>query len=401
MGKKIFAVTLILLVGFTPATAAPKSISLKSIPLIADSLAAEALVFSGKTIVTYENIQGSSLDVLVTGRDITGNILWSRTIGSNQDEIATAMAIDSKGDIWLAGSSNLPPAITSTESTTAIQSPINPDLVDLEDVAPIRTDMNVLNLWHVTALGETKTPFSLTLESPVLVNAISVTTTGISVITMGETGPILFNANLQGNFKKPTAIGSTKTELTSLVRNDDGSLHLFGSSSENLYGKSLAGKRDGILMKTNSAGRVLSVVRSSISNGMRAWSSSTPSNFLTGSVTTSSTSEIAITKFSSKFIPTWTTRISGSGKSLGVNGARGSFFVALAPRTLKGVTRWVPAKGQNALLIFNSQGILTAAYSSPNLGSVISASFSKDSGIVLLAEKRGSTENSIYYLNSR
>lgn len=311
--------------GLTPTSAAPQPISLKSIPIIAENITAEGVVFSGKTIVTYENLQGVSLDILVTGRDTAGNILWTRTIGSELDEIATAITVDFKGDIWLAGSSNSSTSLVSTESATAIQNPINPDSVSVEEVAPIRSDLKNLNLWHLTALGETRTSLALSLENPVLVNGISVSATGISVIAISGTGPVLISANLQGNFKKPVSIGAMKTELTSIIRNDDGSLHLFGSSSENLYGKKLAGKRDGILIKTSSAGKVLSVVRSSVSNGARVWSSSTPSNFLTGNVTTSSTSEIAITKFSSKFVPTWTTRISGSGKSIGVNGPRGSF----------------------------------------------------------------------------
>lgn len=387
--------------GLTPTSAAPQPISLKSIPIIAENITAEGVVFSGKTIVTYENLQGVSLDILVTGRDTAGNILWTRTIGSELDEIATAITVDFKGDIWLAGSSNSSTSLVSTESATAIQNPINPDSVSVEEVAPIRSDLNNLNLWHLTALGETRTSLALSLENPVLVNGISVSATGISVIAIGETGPVLISANLQGNFKKPVSIGAMKTELTSIIRNDDGSLHLFGSSSENLYGKKLAGKRDGILIKTSSAGKVLSVVRSSVSNGARVWSSSTPSNFLTGNVTTSSTSEIAITKFSSKFVPTWTTRISGSGKSIGVNGPRGSFFVALTPRKIKGLDKWVPAKGQSAIVVFNSQGIMTAAYSEPKLGSVIAAAFSKDSGIALLAQQRGSNQNSIFYLNSK
>ena len=385
----------------THAAAAPKPISLKPIPIVADNVGAEGVVFSGKTIVTYENVQGSSLDILVTGRDIVGNILWARTIGSGLDEIATAITVDFNGDIWLAGSSNPSPGLVPSESTTVIQNPINPDSISTEDVAPIRADMRVLNIWHVTALGETKTSLALTLENPVLVNALSVSVTGISVIALGETGPVLFNANLEGNFKKPVAIGAMKTELTSINRNDDGSIHLFGSSSENLYGKSLAGKQDGILIKTSSLGKVLSVVRSSISKGLRTWSSSTSSNFLTGNVATSSTSEIAITKFSSKFVPTWTTRIPGSGKSIGLNGPRGTFFVALTPKVLKGIDKWAPVKGQSAILAFNTQGIITAAYSVPSLGTVISASFSKDAGLILLAQKRGTKENSIFYLNSK
>jgi len=96
---KRFALFLaLLLVGITPAVAAPKSVAVKKLSIIA-TVSAEAMVVTGKTIVTVSNTDGVNSNILLTGMDISGTQLWQKTIDSGVDEVALASAIDPLGNV--------------------------------------------------------------------------------------------------------------------------------------------------------------------------------------------------------------------------------------------------------------------------------------------------------------
>ena len=397
--RKSLTLAFVILLALTPqATAAPKPLVLKPITVIGDAMGAESALISGKTIITYENIEGTSLDIKVMGRDLSGKVLWNTVIESGSDEIATAATLDSQGNIWIAGASSHAAIV---ETTTVIENPINIDGVVVETQSATRGDLNTLNVWQITPLGETKTYLSLAMDSPLLVNGISSSASGISLIATSEAGSVLISAKSDGSFTKPITIGTSKTSLQLIHRNSDGSAHIFGSSSETLGGKKAVGAQDGVLIKASPVGKIISVVRSSAPKALRKWTSATSTNFLAGTVVGSSTSEIAITKFNATFAPTWTMRIPGVGNPIGINAGSGTFFVALQPKALAAVPKWRPGKDQSAILSLSAKGLITAAYSAPELGAVISASYSKEAGVILLAQKRGTSEVSIFYLNSK
>lgn len=101
--RRIAIFLALLMVGITPAIAAPKSVALKKLTIVATVPGAEKLVLSGKTIVTVGNSDGPNTNILLTGMDSKGIQLWQKTIDSGADEVALATAVDLQGNIWVAG----------------------------------------------------------------------------------------------------------------------------------------------------------------------------------------------------------------------------------------------------------------------------------------------------------
>jgi len=180
-------------------------------------------------------------------------------------------------------------------------------------------------------------------------------------------------------------LGTAKSKFNVIFRAADGSTSLFGSSSETLGGKKLAGKVDGILMKVSKTGSISSVVRSSASGAIRDWQSATSSNFLTGVVKSGKKIETALTKFNSAFTPTWTTRYPSTGVSLAASGASGSVFSIFEPTTaVKGVTGWKQIEGQLVALQFDGKGVLVGALTNPLLSAPLTVGYSAEGGLILL-----------------
>ena len=177
--RRIAIFLVLLLVGTTPAVAAPKSVALKKLTIVATVAGAEKLVVSGKTLVTVSNSDGPNTNILLSGMDIKGAQLWQKTIDSGADEVALATAVDPLGNIWLAGAAS---SITAPESATAAIQAENPDGVVAEPTTKLRSDLSVLTLWKVSALGEVLATYSSAQLSPPLINAISVNSSGVSVV---------------------------------------------------------------------------------------------------------------------------------------------------------------------------------------------------------------------------
>jgi len=79
-----------------------------------------------------------------------------------------------------------------------------------------------------------------------------------------------------------------------------------------------------------------------------------------------------------------------------------SFAVALTPSALPvGVTGAKLIKGQSVILIFDSKGAIKSAYTNPAMGAPISAVYSQDGGINVLAQGVGAQSLSIFRLNTR
>lgn len=382
-----FFLSLLLILGLNPTQptfAAPKAITVKGINKFGDSAGAEFLAASAKALFTVKNINTATSDIEVQARDHAGTSLWVKTIDSGLDEAASAIAIDSQGNLWLAGNSA---AAIPVETATATNSGLNPDGVVIEQPAPLRPDMRQLTLWKINASGEVSEKFSFLQNEISLVDAISVSATGLSLILTRDTGSSIISVNLKGVFGKELKIGTSKTKLNTIVRSSDGSVNIFGSSTETLAGKKLVGREDGVLIKISKAGSIASVVRSSAPKAIRSWNSATSSLVLTGTVKSANVTETAITKFTSAFAPTWTTRISSTGPALAVSGLASSTYVALEPATaVKGISNFRASKNQNLLIQFDSKGKIISAYSAVDLTGVKAITFSQDGGIYLLTE---------------
>ena len=361
------------------AQAAPKSISIKPLKVFSQSSSAEAIVANSKSLFTYENIVGLSADIKVRAFDFTGVEIWSKTVDSGLDDLATAMAVDSQGTLWLVGNIAIAP---QPETATAATGALNPDAIEVENIQPLRPDMKNISVWQISATGEIISQNSFATVA--LIDAVSVSSSGLSILASRDNEAFLITLS-QGKFSKELKIGSSKTKLSAITRSGDGTTYLFGSSSETLGGKKLVGRIDGILIKISKTGSITSVVRSSAPKAIRDWQSTTSSLFVTGSVRSGTTVESAITKFNSSFIPTWTTRISSTGKTLASSGASGSFYAILEPTSaIKGVTGFKAVKGQSVVLQFDSKGLLISAFTSAEMTSAIASTFSNTAGLFLL-----------------
>ena len=361
------------------AQAAPKSISIKPLKVFSQSSSAEAIVANSKALFTYENIVGLSADIKVRAFDFAGVEIWSKTVDSGLDDLATAMAVDSQGTLWLVGNIAIAP---QPETATAATGALNPDAIEVENIQPLRPDMKNISVWQISATGEVISQNSIATVA--LIDAVSVSSSGLSILASRDNEAFLITLS-QGKFSKELKIGSAKTKLSAITRSGDGTTYLFGSSSETLGGKKLVGRIDGILIKISKTGSITSVVRSSAPKAIRDWQSTTSSLFVTGSVRSGTTVESAITKFNSSFIPTWTTRISSTGKTMASSGASGSFYAILEPTSaIKGVTGFKAVKGQSVVLQFDSKGLLISAFTSAELTSAIASTFSNMAGLFLL-----------------
>jgi hypothetical protein len=380
---KRFALFLaLLLVGITPAVAAPKSVAVKKLSIIA-TVSAEAMVVTGKTIVTVSNTDGVNSNILLTGMDISGTQLWQKTIDSGVDEVALASAVDPLGNVWLAGASSV---LAAVESATAPIQAENPDGVIAEPVTKLRADMNLLTLWEVSPLGDLLGTYTLSQSAPALINAISVNANGVSIVGQLLDKPFVLSATSTGVFGKVLSIGTSKTALNTVVRHTDGSVSVFGSSAETLAGKKLAGVRDGVLIRVSKTGAITSVVRSSAPKANRAWLSADSTLALTGFVKSGKIIESAFTKFTMAFAPTWTMRVPSLGTSTVLTSANTTYGAISSNSAVTGVIGWKPTSASVLLLALSNKGVIAGAYGSSEISEPISLSYSKELGLVGLAK---------------
>ena len=389
----VFAASLVL----PTASAAPKAVAVKKLDIVASAVSAEGLVATGKTLVTYSNTGSTNSNIELTGLDVAGVQQWVRTIDSGVDEIATAATVDAAGNIWLAGSSA---AVTVPESVTAAISAENPDGVVAEELPKVRSDMNQITIWKLSPIGELLATFLSVQTSPALVSALSVNSSGVSLVGVLGDRPFLISATPTGVFAKPLFIGTNKSALNAVVRSPDGSVNLFGESSETLGGKKVAGARDGILVKVSKAGAITSVVRSSAIKAQRSWLAADSTLTLTGYVKSGKVIESAFTKFNSSFVPTWTMRIPSTGSSTVLTAAGTTYGALSSNSAIKGVTGWKPTTPTLLLATFTNKGVMTGAYADSQLSAPISLVYTKELGLCGLA--RGSADSiSIFRLATR
>lgn len=373
-----------LLFSAQPAVAVPKSIAASEITKIAAMAEHEGATISNQGITIFSN---SEKKVAVTSIDFAGAQKWKLLLEGAPDQIAMAATSDKEGNTWLAG---LTSAVGVYETQNATSNPVNPVNVDgvvVESVPGLRSDLNSLTLWKVSSAGTLIATYSESATSPLLISAISHSGSGISIIGDRGNGTVLVNMTLTGKFSAAKVIGTSKSSLSTIIRNSDGSAQIYGSSSESLGGKKLAGLRDGILAKVNASGALTTVVRSSANRATRTWQSATATYFLIGDVKVGGKNESAFTKFDSKFSPTWTLRLASGGSQLAAVGASGNHYALFnSTSSIAGVTGWKPSTATPIVIRFDSKGVITQALKSSQVKSATAMSFISGVGLVVVSQ---------------
>jgi hypothetical protein len=375
------AVIAALLLTSPQVEAAPKSIAASELTKVAPIAEYEGVVISNQGITIFSNAEKK---VLVTSLDFAGAEKWKLAVEGASDQIAMAATSDKEGNIWLAG---LTSAVGVYETQNATSNPVNVDGVVVEQVPPLRSDLNCLTLWKLSSAGALIGTYSESATSPLLITAISQSSSGISIIGDRGAGIVLITSTLSGKFSAAKVIGTAKSSFTSIIRNPDGSAQIYGASSETLGGKKLVGVRDGILAKVNQSGVLTSIVRSSASRATRSWQSATSSYFLVGDLKVSGKNESSFTKFNSSFAPTWTLRLPSQGSQLAAIGANGAHYALFnSTSSISGVTGWKPSAATPIVLRFDSKGVITQALKSSEVKSATAMSYISSVGLIIVSQ---------------
>jgi len=380
--KRFLTFFLLVSLLMTPAAhSAPKKITVKPMQLLTTIGTPDEVsgaVVSGKSIIVF-GTKASKANARAI--DVTGKELWNLSLDQSAASIATAAAVDSAGDIWIAGAT---PLALGLVTPTPTATPINPDSA----VIPPSTNvgnLQALTIWKVSPIGTVLFTNTLPTSFVLFPTAISVDKNGASVVGIVANGKgnagFLANIDSAGAFSKLLQIGASSTTADAVVRHPDGTITVAGSSSETLVGKKVAGVTDGILVKVSKTLKITSVVRSSVAKGKRIWNSASTSLLLAGEVVAAGKTESAVTKFSSSYVPSWTYRFASTGPTLSASSTQ-AFFMSTGPITQ---LNWNPKTPTPLLLTFNSKGIITAADSGPvGQKEVLGLIISKEIGVLAL-----------------
>lgn len=378
--RKLFVIIAILasLVANPFAHAAPKSITAVEITKVSAVIDHEGAVISNQGIALFSNAEKK---ISLTFLDFAGVEKWNLTLEDRADQIVMAATSDKEGNIWLAGLT-----AATVETATPAATGVNVDNVIVEPVPEVRSDLNALTLWKVSATGTLVTTFSESATAPLLINAISHSASGISILGDRGAGTVLVNVSLAGKFSKAVTIGTAKSSLTSIFRNADGTAQLYGSSAETLGGKARVGTRDGILAKVSKSGSLTNVVRSSANRATRNWQSATSTYFLTGEVKAGGKSESAFTKFNSSFSPVWTLRLPSQSNIAAATGPNGSHYALfISTSAIPRVTSWRPTNPTPLVLRFDAKGVITQALKASQVKSVRAMSHVSGVGLIIVS----------------
>jgi hypothetical protein len=380
--KRLLSFAVIASLLFTPAVnAAPKKISVKPVQLLTtvgtpDEVS--GVVASGKSLIVFGSKASKAYARAV---DTTGKEIWNLSLDPSAASIATAAAVDSVGDIWIAGATPLSLGLTPPSPSPT---PVNPDNASVPPTSTL-SNLQALAVWKISAAGSLLSANTMPTSSVLFPTSISVDRNGASVVGIigsekGSAG-FLINTDKAGLFGKMLQIGLVSTTADAVVRHTDGSFTVAGSSSEALAGKKLAGVTDGVLIKISKSLKITNVVRSSAVKGKRIWNSASSTLLLGGEVVAAGKTETAVTKFSSSFAPTWTYRFPSTGPALTV----GSIYAVFISTGATPQLNWNPKAPTPLILSFDSKGSIIAADSGPvGQRDVIGALLSKELGVLVV-----------------
>ena len=302
-----------------------------------------------KNWVVAGNVVGDFLETTALGGvdswvgafDSSGANVWSLRVGTSEDDLTTAIAVDSKEQIWVAGlaQSEINPIVLvvpespspstepqPTQPTQPTETPtvqtLNPDAVTEQIVKPIRRDLKFVTVTQIDKSGALMNTFAAALNNFGYVTAIipgsaGVFLIGIEITKSGGERSFLQSLSSAGEFGKKYYFGKAATTLNSGVLNKDKTLTLVGNSAEVIAKKSVVGKVDGIILTVSpSEGKILKVVRSNGMGATRSWKSSAGNLTVGGTSKTKRFNEGVISQFSSTGSVLWSKRYAGASAAI-------------------------------------------------------------------------------------
>jgi hypothetical protein len=365
----------LLIVSTTPLIAAPivPLTIVKAIPMDQDIA---GMLVGDTAIYLFGNTPTGGY---VTALNKDGSQKWLHSFSDQTAFTISAGALDTSGNIWLAGASAAPIAMPSAPSPSPTAA--NPDSVVIGEEGAIRPDLNNLTLWKVSSAGTGAGKYQLPLTAPVLPTSLSVNKSGISIVAWQSAGSLFVTTDLSGKFGKLLRVGKTTTTLDKVIRNSDGSSILLGSGTELFLGNKAIGVRDGLIVKVDATPKIVQSVRSGEKGATRNWASAT-STLLLGGFLKSKTSALAtITKFETSLKPTWTVRYKASSGAVVASGVSKITYAAYE------------SAGSGTLLTFDKSGKVLSTNSFS--GQPIAMGFNKTLGLFIY------TGNNIYSLASK
>ena len=387
------------------ATKSVVQIPMTKVTTLSSSTQVVGMAVRGKMIYLIGTVTGVvSTDGFIQALDSNGTVQWSAPLDNGSNEIATAAAFDSAGNLWVAGSAqttNTIPSPIPVDTATATPSPtpsptsttstiLNPDGVGIVALIPMRPDLTSLALWKISPSGTLLARYTTDLGSAFFARGLTISSNAIAVVgsistTSGIAG-LLIQADLHGNFGMPLVVGKVDTQLVALTRKSDGSLLLLGSSSETIAKQGCKGIKDGIIVAVSPAGKITSLVRSSNTASTRWWLSGTNSLFLGGVAIGKTKTEAVVTKFGSTLIPSWTRRYDSSGPGLTADSPTSHFLLFPSVGAIAGVKGWKPHKASALTLSLDSKGVLIGAYGAAAIENPMAIGYSRDLGLVVLGQ---------------
>jgi hypothetical protein len=393
--KRLIALFVISFLAVIPnAQAVPKKIAVNPLKLLTTiGLPSEVsgVVVSAKNLIVFGTQNSKAYAKAINSE---GTELWKLQLDQSPASIATTAVVDSVGDIWIAGATPLAEASISTQPPA-----INPDNALIPGTTFIG-DLKTLTVWKVSSGGELAATYTSPSSYVILPTSVTLDDSGLAIVgsMAGEkinAGFISF-VNSSGLFSKTLQIGSVSTSIESVTRNTDKTFTLVGSSGETIAGKKIAGLMDGVIIQVNKSLKITSVVRSSVSKGKRIWNSTSSTLLLGGEVVVGNKNEVAVTKFSSRYAPSWTYRFAGTGPAF----TTGSTQLAFISNGVIPQLAWNPKVPTPLLITFNSKGAISRADSAPVGQRLLVGSFdSKDFGLLVITSSADLV--SIFVRNSR
>lgn len=333
-------------------------------------------------------------DGFITSYSASGIQNWSIRLGSEGNEIATALAADQDGSIWVVGASN-----TFSPQAVPINPPnvLNPDNVPITPIPQTPTPINKIKIWQVSSTGVIINSFEYSTDTVVLPNKIFVANGNLvifgNIFDKSLTKGFYLSSSKIGVFSGITKIGSKFTQINSAIINKDFSFTVVGSSSDQILKAKPIGKVDAITLRISDLGLVQQVARATLKSTSRSWDSIDSGLFQGGRVIYSNRSEAAITKFSALSKPVWNVRYLSRSSALVAVG-KNSWASFISTGVIKGIPKWKPKVATPVVLEFGKKGEIISSYtlSAPAVaidtdvenGTVLITDSGKSFGLVLI-----------------
>ena len=405
--KKVFVISLIFL---TLIPSPSYAISAKALKTIIDlpysnNDQVSDIALSGKNIFlvgTTESANSNWITGVLTGLSdgfltsytATGLQNWSIRLGNEGNEIATSIALDNDGSIWVLGASNTVIQPSPASNSTGV---LNPDNVPITPPSMPNSPINKLKLWQVSGTGILINSFEYSSTEVIYPKKILMAGSNLAILGNTYSGinskGFFLSANKTGVFSNMVIIGSKSTQINSAIINSDQSITLIGSSGEKLLKSNSIGKIDAITAKISNIGVVQQLARATLKGTSRTWSSIDQGLLQGGKVTYSNKLEAAITKFSALNKPVWNVRYLSRSTAL-VAAGKNSWATFVSSGAIKGISNLKPKTPIPVILELGKKAELINAYtiaspavvidSNADIGTVLVTDSGKSFGLVVI-----------------